>query len=424
MSWKDRLRPASFRGAPYFVEVSRDPAGRRKVVHEYPLRAEPYVEDLGPGIGPINQLGYVIGPDYMDARDVLIAALDKPGPGQLVHPYFGEMQVDALLGPVTQSLDFGGMATFDLTYFKSGPAANPQARTDTAAAVSRAADQAHLSNITDLVKDFDVLGAASWVTDQAVALVNDGLGFIDGALAALPIADAISTVADVANAVLDIRSAVIVSIRNPLKLGRELTGAIAGIGSATTTPLGAFREYERFFKSFDNLVPGTSSTGNGAQAAKNVSAWKQFMQTAATVEMARQISGGTPFENGTGDLDVPVIVADQPVEPGQFDSADQAVQARDNVLARLDLLMNTAGDDVFNSLLDLRASVIDDVRIRAAQLPSIRQYYLPSTTSSLVLAHRLYGDAERAKDLVARNNVKHPGFIPGGQSIEVLIDAS
>lgn len=47
MSWKNKLRPASFRGASFGVESHQTEQGRRTQVHEYPGRDDPYVEDLG-----------------------------------------------------------------------------------------------------------------------------------------------------------------------------------------------------------------------------------------------------------------------------------------------------------------------------------------------------------------------------------------
>ena len=47
MSWRDRLLPASFRGARFFVATDTRQGGRRLAVHEYPLRDIPYAEDLG-----------------------------------------------------------------------------------------------------------------------------------------------------------------------------------------------------------------------------------------------------------------------------------------------------------------------------------------------------------------------------------------
>ncbi|PTS90230.1 hypothetical protein DBR17_01670, partial [Sphingomonas sp. HMWF008] len=51
--------------------------------------------------------------------------------------------------------------------------------------------------------------------------------------------------------------------------------------------------------------------------------------------------------------------------------------------------------------------------------------YTPATTEpALVIAARLYADpaqAEiRAAEIVARNRVVHPGFVPGGVALQVL----
>jgi prophage DNA circulation protein len=46
-----------------------------------------------------------------------------------------------------------------------------------------------------------------------------------------------------------------------------------------------------------------------------------------------------------------------------------------------------------------------------------------ATQPALVLAYSLYEDASRDADIIARNNVRHPGFVPGGRTLEVLADA-
>ncbi|MNQ86556.1 hypothetical protein D3C85_1017540 [compost metagenome] len=42
----------------------------------------------------------------------------------------------------------------------------------------------------------------------------------------------------------------------------------------------------------------------------------------------------------------------------------------------------------------------------------LRVYAPAETVSALVLAHALYGDALRSGEIVARNRVHHPGFVP------------
>lgn len=93
MAWKDRLVEASFRGVPFKVEEESAGTGRRVETHEYPNRDKPYTEDLGKITFRPSITAYVVGDDCFDQRDRLIDALNKPGPGTLVHPTYGELKV-------------------------------------------------------------------------------------------------------------------------------------------------------------------------------------------------------------------------------------------------------------------------------------------------------------------------------------------
>ncbi|WP_172820693.1 DNA circularization N-terminal domain-containing protein, partial [Escherichia coli] len=93
MTWKDRLQDASFRGVPFKVEEESAGTGRRVETHEYPNRDKPYTEDLGKITFRPSITAYVVGDDCFDQRDRLIEALNKPGPGTLVHPTYGELKV-------------------------------------------------------------------------------------------------------------------------------------------------------------------------------------------------------------------------------------------------------------------------------------------------------------------------------------------
>lgn len=93
MNWREQLRPASFRGVPFQVEDDEGTFGRRVQVHEYPNRDKPYTEDLGRATRRFTINAYLIGNDFFEDRDRLIVAIDTPGPGTLVHPYYGEIAV-------------------------------------------------------------------------------------------------------------------------------------------------------------------------------------------------------------------------------------------------------------------------------------------------------------------------------------------
>lgn len=146
MAWRDRLLDASYRGVPFRVE-SHDStvAGRRAVVHEYPGRDTPYAEDLGRVSHEWRITGYVVGPDYDEARDRLIEACGAAGPADLVHPYLGTVRALCTGCTVSERSDEGGVARLRMTFVSAGDARYPAETPDTGAGVRDAADRAGAS---------------------------------------------------------------------------------------------------------------------------------------------------------------------------------------------------------------------------------------------------------------------------------------
>ena len=73
--------------------------------------------------------------------------------------------------------------------------------------------------------------------------------------------------------------------------------------------------------------------------------------------------------------------------------------------------------------------IVDDERLNRSMLaellsPHYRVLLAKDGPGALVIAQRLYGDParmeERAAEIVARNKVPHPGFVPGGAALQVL----
>ena len=93
--WRERKQGASFRGVPFWLDTDSVNVGRRTQLHEFPQRDQPFVEDLGRRTRQYKFSGFVVGDDCLSQRDRLLTALDTPGPGELVHPWFGRMTVTA-----------------------------------------------------------------------------------------------------------------------------------------------------------------------------------------------------------------------------------------------------------------------------------------------------------------------------------------
>ena len=76
--------------------------------------------------------GYVVGENYLQERDALIEALEAYGPGELIHPKYGMLNV-VVVGRVSirESHSEGGIARFAITFAEAGENTFPQAATST-----------------------------------------------------------------------------------------------------------------------------------------------------------------------------------------------------------------------------------------------------------------------------------------------------
>lgn len=125
--WRDRYQQASFRGATFFVENDARQGGRRSALHEYPKRNQPYTEDMGRAANRFTVQGYLIGPEYLTAKDRLIQALEEDGPGtlRLPLPYrMRDVRVLALNYVVTESRERGGMCILEMDFMEAGTPTN------------------------------------------------------------------------------------------------------------------------------------------------------------------------------------------------------------------------------------------------------------------------------------------------------------
>ena len=121
--WRDQLRPASFRGVRFYIEIGSRAGGRRIALHEYSKRDQPYAEDMGRRARKFQITGYLIGPDYLIDRDSLIEALELESPGRLVHPTLGEFEVVNDEFGAVERRERGGYVEMDMRFLEAGSAA-------------------------------------------------------------------------------------------------------------------------------------------------------------------------------------------------------------------------------------------------------------------------------------------------------------
>lgn len=420
MTWRDELRPASFRGVPFGVESVGTTHELFRDEQHFPGRERAgdavHVEPLGAGPERFKVDAFVVGENYHEARDALVEALKEPGSGRLVHPYRGE-RVVAIIGPVqvTETRKAGGYARIA---FQAVETETPRLRRtpDTAAVVAADLD-AFLERLAgdfeetydeDAAEEVQASSVGAW--DDAVASLSDVYSSVLSGLGEVQdfAADANAFVSDAARfatAPFSAASALVgalgVITSVPERLVFAASSTVTGGRSVVDALMGALTPLVRFG---EDLAAIATTTPTRQAEADLRDATLQMIRGAALAQLIR------------GVVALP------------FDSRTHAIEVRDHLLEDLDWLVTTgsAGGDtvsgalLYESLAAARASTAAHLARVARSLPELETYAVPADLPALVIAHRLYGDARRAEDLVARNDPPRPGWIPRGTELEVV----
>lgn len=385
MAWKDKLQPASFRGVPFHVEDDDLTAGRRVQVNEYPQRDKPYAEDLGRATREIRITGFVIGADYLDARDRLLGAVEEPGPGTLVHPWFGSLQVVVTECSVRQSAREGGMARFALAFVEAGELTFPQAATATGAKVRMAADTLAAAATDDFADQFSLKGAPDFVVESALQRLGDALGAVRSGLAG--VSSGIGGAVDALVGGLD------GLVATPRSLAGEVFGVFSDLASLAGVPSRALGAVRALLAVFDSPALRAPSSTAGRTPART----RELRTSAAIAALVRRAA---------------VIEAAKASALAPMPVFDDAVAVRGQLTTALDHEGFTAPDPVFTALTDLRVSVHQDITARTRDSARLSAVTPREVLPAVVLAYDLYEDAARGDEIVARNRVIHPGFLP------------
>lgn len=395
MSWRDNMRPASFREAPFHVATAERAGGRRAVTHEFPFQDTPAHEDLGRKVRPFTVEGYVLGDEYLTAKEALIAALEMEGPGQLVHPYYGTRLVVCTGFTVRESADEGGLARISVTFEEtSGAPANPTAVLDAAALLEASATAAMDAAGADFVAMFAVDGEPGFALESLTETLQSAGAAMDQALA--PALEGAQAVAEMKARVADLVEAAASLIRRPVELVDAWRAAVEDLGTDVLAPL---LGYEALLQlaAFESTAPRPETpTSTRELEQANYDVLLQFLRVVVLVQAGR-------------------LAPEQP-----WGSYQEAVAARDELVDALDERREAAGDDGYPALAQLRADLVRAVPGEESDLPRLAVYTPPASVPSLVLAHQLYGNVEMEEDILARNRVVHPGFVLGGRPLEVI----
>lgn len=412
MSWRDRLLPASLGGAPFFALSCSVSVGRRVESIDLPMRDDPEYEDMGRRARTYSVTAVILGADYDRERLALVEVLERAGPHVFVHPWWGEFPVIISgAGDFEESVEKGGGVSVTLTLIEAGKQAKLTAEQVPAAALSQAAAAAQAAAQLDFEAEYqltvgDVVTAAQVALGQAVDAVDAvnnkiaaALGLPDGPLAELD----------------RLKQQVTDLVHTPA----ALSAALSALLSAVTGLLGLTEWVEEEY-------PG--------QAAKVVS--DAALETAVAFG-AVDVETQPPYENGPVSPDaqratraigkavrtmsvIGVVQLFADLTPESTAGVGAVLVTIHRLLEQL-LADPATSDALHAALTDLRAALERRLDGLTAELPSARTYTPAGAMPALLIAWHLYGDPTRDLEIVARNQVLDPNFVPGGVPLEVLV---
>ncbi len=367
--WLSAFRPASFRGVPFFVDYEGADGGRRVAVNPIAYSSAHVTEDMGGEVRSVSLTAYIAGDMVDAAARALIGALDAPEAAMLVLPMLGPLRMRVVTWRLSRDKRRAGYVGFDLEFVAAGRSAPVFAPVP-----GRLAIAALLADGARLLSSAAVAGTHSVTVGRGAAL-----------------AEAVSVAAASLEAVADLASVVGDTRLRVADLGREI--AMLNLEPVS----GAADIADRMVQSV--LLVATSGIP-GACADAFASATTERRRDAMSLVACAIFAGGFCLS---------LVSAD-------YLSRQDARRARERISPTVDPVLEEIGSGLDVSVHEWLANVaavaaadLSDTAANRAPLAMVRtEKSMPATA----LAYALYGNAAKAAEIVDRNSISTPAFMP------------
>ncbi|NVM42661.1 DNA circularization N-terminal domain-containing protein [Ochrobactrum intermedium] len=399
------LLPASYRGISFHVPDTSTQVGRRVAEHLFPGVDQAAYDDFGLATQTVQVEGLIVSDSYIAQAQALKAAFETPGPGTLIHPWLGPMQVIM----------------------------------EETAEISFAAHELRVVRFSATFKRYNGMGLSGFAS-TASALIGSALSLVSLA-ASLTTSTSRRTLSRLRADATQRTARQVVSYWQS-SAGRAsalITAALPQTLPATPEALSSAAS--SVTDMIVNLVPDLAGTPAVAPAAEATSS-----STGLSARQALDInaSAGAAFVALAGDTvsrpDTVLLAGtagDALAKAGQlaayveFGSRAEASALRDSLVGQLDAytdLLSSLSDSDFaaeasatiRATRDVRLCLIADINEAIGRLPASRIIETDRPTDAFQIANHIYGDDPSAIEdgylsIIERNRPRHPARIPAGR---------
>lgn len=385
--WLKSLFKASFRGAHFWVEADAESGGRRVVVHQFPMRDDPYNEDLGEDKREFSVTAYVASDAADREAASLTAACAMRGASTLVLPTHGPILVRCLTFSRDRQKDQHGKIAFSLKFVREGAVSALVTVSSLANMIFVNADVLAASAAAAMVRELQLNKQPDFVVDSAVQAARDVSATLDAVRTTSPVDPAVS--AAQRNEIQSIYDDTETAIADPALAARIIAAARA-LGDAMP-PASAVAAFPPVIAE-TAVATATAYLSAGAKAAA--------ANTAAAYRLGR-IAALTAYCEAIARIELkdrPAGISLRGAVAEYFEREIYDVPASEA--------------ELYVALSEMRAAVISYLSQVILNLAPVITVSAAFRMPSLFWAWRLYSDPLRGGEVAARNRVPHPSFIP------------
>lgn len=406
MSYKDSFREASFRKVKFIWSGSSTEGGNNlqddgkpKLVKDKRAKDKKKSFIVSDKKKRFTLEGFVRGLNYHIDRDHLIDALEKDGPGELIHPLFGSIRVVVENWKLNEGLSEGlGIANFSMTFCEHGRVFIPKEKNDSKEKLKAGAKKSRDLAEAAFADKFSVKGKPQFVKDSAMSTFEKiQKKALDG------ISQMKSQSVGVAESVFTIRKGIANAkdlIESPLDLAKNLKGSYDLMRTVSLDPKDLFSAYKKnkdYKKQLSVILPTTTSRVTEKQ---NQDSYVNF----------------TNVMNATHKSELIIEALDN----DQFESKDELMQERNDLIAELDeILQTTDNDELFMTLNAVKVQIIKLVPGDKGSIQNTKKITTSKATNSLSLAFDLFQLPEKESEILIKNKIVNPLMIMPLTEIEV-----
>jgi prophage DNA circulation protein len=398
--WKDELLPCSYNGVIFYIDSESLDFGRRLQTNQYPFSDTPNTTNLGRKARKYTLNAYVIGDDYILVRNALLDMIEQTNiAGLLTLPTLAPV----LVYPTDECQQVfnnkeGGRETFKLVFVEAGVNLFPSIGNNTQLQADLAYAGAAVSIFEDFKNRFNTGSFPSFIGGDAQSKAGDFVNLIN--LASQTGVVSQNDFSDFNAKVNAFSSSISTIITDPDAIGSGIKDLVEGLTNLYDNPNDAYNAQKQLTNYGANYIPIIPTTASLQQQLDNQNALVNIVKNSALVQMCASTINMT------------------------FDSRQDALATRDEIsqLVKTQLfeLGDQRNDAQFKALTDALVKMVSDIDTRSATLKNIQYVSITDSIPAIVFAYNNYGTADAEADVIARNNVQNPLFLPSGSTLEVL----